>query len=1009
MAKLTVSASPTDTNTNILLVSSSSGAVNLAYDKTGKLTLSQGSIINNYNTALAGASHTADANLIQGNFSASSGDTIFNAYGVTGIINGYTGGTHVSTLLNSAGGYFKNDIQSTDFTAASGVVIAPATVAGASGSNYYNLQAGRVTLSSGTIITSTYGLYNNGVFADTGSRNTNAYGIYSGGALVQSGGAITNNYGAYIASPQSIGSLPRSYGLYIADQSPSTVGASSSYAIYSNGGTSYFKGDIGIGSTSPFAKLSISANANDTYNPNLFLISSSTNGTATTSVLTVLANGNVGVGTSTPGTIFSIGDAGANTINISNTSTSTFATGINIKSGCFAVNGNCISGSGSGNIVDTLSATLGAGNDAGGQNIVNVGKIGVGSTSPWAQLSVEGTSTLGNQAIAGYFAATSTTATSTFAGGLYVGSTSPSLVVSSNSGKVSVGTTTDLEKLTIEGNITPSMTNTFTAGSFNLTNMTAASAAVTLSGIADNDRSGIDVASAGDVNGDGITDYMTTALWAAGGGTRRGQVYVFFGTTTLPTSANVSSADVIISGIANNDMLYNVASAGDVNGDGYGDIILAASNAAGGGTTRGEVYVFYGGPSFSGSYTASSANLIISGIANNDSLGSDVASLGDVNGDGYSDFIIGAMSATGGGTSRGQAYVFYGGPNLSGSKVASSANVIISGNANSDRLGIHVTSAGDMNGDGYSDIAVSAYGAAGGGTNRGEAYVFYGGPNLSGSKVASSANVIISGVQNSANMANIASAGDVNGDGYDDLVLGSNSNSGGGLSRGQAYIFYGKSTLAGSYVASSANVVISGILDSDTFGSYVSSLGDLNGDGYSDVMISAVGAIGSDFRGQAYVFYGKPNMTASTTAASADVTITGSSTGDDLGNAFSAGDFNNDGYPDIIVGAYTAAGGGTIRGQTYIFTPSGNRFKSIYSLKPSTLSRYAAVCGCPINTSLRRSLGSTRQNPPSGPGHMPPNLKSTITHAEVCATLRRLETRVTFLETQLGIQPPSQE
>lgn len=79
------------------------------------------------------------------------------------------------------------------------------------------------------------------------------------------------------------------------------------------------------------------------------------------------------------------------------------------------------------------------------------------------------------------------------------------------------------------------------------------------------------------------------------------------------------------------------------------------------------------------------------------------------------------------------------------------------------------------------------------------------------------------------------------------------------------------------------------------------------------------------------------------------------------------------------------------------------------SLKPSTLSRYASVCGCPINASLRRSIGSSLQNPPVGPGHMPPPLKPTITHAEVCATLRRLETRVTFLETQLGIQPPSRE
>lgn len=76
------------------------------------------------------------------------------------------------------------------------------------------------------------------------------------------------------------------------------------------------------------------------------------------------------------------------------------------------------------------------------------------------------------------------------------------------------------------------------------------------------------------------------------------------------------------------------------------------------------------------------------------------------------------------------------------------------------------------------------------------------------------------------------------------------------------------------------------------------------------------------------------------------------------------------------------------------------------SLKPTVLSRYASVCGCPINTSLRRVLGSSLQNAPAGPGHMPPTLKPTIKYATLCAKVTGLEARLASLEAQLGIQQP---
>ncbi|MFA6554524.1 MAG: hypothetical protein WCS89_03370 [Candidatus Paceibacterota bacterium] len=692
-------------------------------------------------------------------------------------------------------------------------------------------------------------------------------------------------------------------------------------------------GLVGIGTSTPYSKLSVWGSSTGTNR--MFELTNS----ASTTLMSMLENGtgyflgNIGIGTTTPGTILSLGNTGDSTINLSVTATSTFGTGINLRTGCFAVNGTCVGGADGTSSSTLLSDT----NTWTGLNVFGYasttqisstgsayfattgGNVGVGTTSPFSKLSVS----------------TSAQQSGTLPLFTVASTTSASLFTVLGNGNVGIGTSTVSEKLFVEGNIAPSMTNLYTAGSYTLNSAVASVANITASGIANSDLLGVSSASAGDVNGDGINDVIIGATAADGAGTDRGQAYIFFGSTTPRTTFAPASADVILSGSEDSGSFgTSVASAGDVNGDGYGDVIVGATNVAGGGSYRGQTYIFYGGPNFTGAIIASSANVIISGAADYDSNGQVVASAGDVNGDGYGDVIMTALSADDGGFDRGQAYIFYGKPNLASTYTTANADVIISGNTDGVQMGNSVASVGDVNGDGYGDVIIGAQSADVGGNNRGQAYIFYGKPNLASAYSASSANVIVTGMVDMGFMGiSSASAGDVNGDGYSDFIIGASSAAGGGTSRGQAYVFYGKSNLASTYSASSANVTISGIANSDALGYSVASAGDVNGDGYGDIIVGAVGAAGGGTsRGQAYIFYGKSDLSSTYTASSADVAFSGIATSDAFGSSVtSAGDINNDGYSDVMVGAYGAAGGGTSRGQTYIFTPTGNRFKSIYA------------------------------------------------------------------------------
>jgi hypothetical protein len=327
------------------------------------------------------------------------------------------------------------------------------------------------------------------------------------------------------------------------------------------------------------------------------------------------------------------------------------------------------------------------------------------------------------------------------------------------------------------------------------------------------------VAAAGDVNGDGYADILVGAYAHS---SSAGRAYVFYGGPSL-VSKSAANADVILSGESATNFGLKLASAGDVNGDGRGDIIVGATEYS---SLAGRAYVFYGGASLV-SKPATSADVVLTGEASS-RFGVSVGSAGDVNGDGFPDLIVGAYFYS---STTGRAYVFYGGPNLS-NKNAAGADVILTGETGS-AFGIAVATAGDVNGDGRGDVIV---GASGYSTSTGRAYIFFGGPTLV-SKPAANASVILTGEATGNNFAStISSAGDVNGDGRGDVIVGAYAVLG---NTGRAYVFLGGSGLV-TKPAANADLIFQGDGFNNMFGSSVAGAGDLNRDGFGDLLVGAV-------------------------------------------------------------------------------------------------------------------------------------------------------------------------
>ncbi|MAF64326.1 MAG: hypothetical protein CMJ84_01530 [Planctomycetes bacterium] len=430
-------------------------------------------------------------------------------------------------------------------------------------------------------------------------------------------------------------------------------------------------------------------------------------------------------------------------------------------------------------------------------------------------------------------------------------------------------------------------------------------------GDATEDRCGRAVAGAGDVNADGHDDVIVGAWRDDDGALNGGRARVYSGADgsllhTFDGAASEGSFGVAVDG------------AGDVNADGFDDLIVGAMHDPSGGTESGAVFV----------YSGSDGTLLHSwtGAGNGERHGAAVAGAGDVNGDGFDDVICGSPTRGGGFLFKGGATVYSG----------QNGTVLYNydGGATSEHFGAAVSGAGDIDGDGRADFVIGIPGGdvpdvdAGGarvyaGADGSLLYEFHG--DGAGDRFGTS----------------VAAAGDVDGDGTPDLIVGAHGADNGGSCAGIARVFSGTD--------GSVLFTLIGADEGDWFGGSVDGAGDVNGDGYADLIVGflqADGAAGADC-GAYRVFSG------------ADGSVLqagwGEGSGDWLGcSVGGAGDVNNDGLDDFVVGAFGDDPNGERSGSASVFAGM--------AIAPFCGGGAGPPCPCsrtaPLGAGCRNSTGS---------------------------------------------------
>jgi hypothetical protein len=451
------------------------------------------------------------------------------------------------------------------------------------------------------------------------------------------------------------------------------------------------------------------------------------------------------------------------------------------------------------------------------------------------------------------------------------------------------------------------------------------------------DRAGNSVAAAGDVNGDGFGDFLVGAPgFDVPGAPDAGSAYLIFGkgggfNPTLDLAAINGLNGFRLDGLGGDDLTgFSLSGAGDFNGDGYADLLIGARAADPGNPARvdaGAAYLVFGKaagfpPVIALGGLSLGDGVRIEGLGPAEQTGLSVSWAGDLNGDRLGDILVGAqVGEVGTNAAKGAAYVIFGSASpLQSPLVIDQLNgangFAIRGLNNDDLLGFSASAAGDYNADGFGDIILGVPNADPGSPprlNAGSAYLIFGSngpfaPQFDLLSLSGGNGFRIDGIREGDRLGiAVGAAGDVNGDGYDDVLLGAPQSTTGTPPRseaGETYVLFGAAT-GSSAIFDLASINgrngfrLEGVAPQDRSGSAVAGAGDINGDGYDDLIV------GAPFQnnGSGYVFLGRDFTDSTTKAGTADIDLLeGSLLSDVLNGKQSLDALAGGGGLDVLIG-----------------------------------------------------------------------------------------------------------
>ncbi|MFW3146380.1 MAG: putative Ig domain-containing protein [Thermoplasmatota archaeon] len=343
---------------------------------------------------------------------------------------------------------------------------------------------------------------------------------------------------------------------------------------------------------------------------------------------------------------------------------------------------------------------------------------------------------------------------------------------------------------------------------------------------------------AGDINADGYDDILIGCDMTAGG---KGRVHLIMGNNTGWTmNRSISQSNAIFEGTDSTETIGGaVCGKIDLNYDGFDDIVFSSKVSNINGTNSGHTYIFFGkNTGFSGIISASNADASLIGDVY-DNSGWSLANAGDINGDNYDDLMVGAFSNRAGYINK--VYLVFGRwKPLWGSQMSlSMSNASFERESPNDNVGVTISGAGDVNGDGFSDMLMGADTNDEHGNNRGQVYLILGrsAPWTMKTSLSTSNASFYGEADNDHLGSSVSGGGDVNGDGYSDILIGAEGNGENGQDAGQTYLVFGSSTgWSMDTTISAANASYFGHEGSYS-GDSVSINGDVNCDGYDDILI----------------------------------------------------------------------------------------------------------------------------------------------------------------------------